>query len=327
MLARHGLRGRCFGQAVDFQLREDRFFDGGVAGVAGVEGAEAPAVVGLVASVAGAGAAPGGDAAAGEGGLGLLRGDVAAGLGGGGAGGAGAGDLPGVVEVPEVDAGEVGVGVDLVVVVGAGLAEAVAGEAGVDVDVADFVFVFVGLGGRFVEVVDGADAVVEGLAERDAEVRVVVEGVDGGDAPVLPVAPRVVVGAEELRVAGQIQQKVRVLARRVVEKIVEGFGQVEFHPGRVCDIGCCIGQSNGTVSSPVFVAPVGFAIVMGRIRVVDAYVDDMAKPGIVSSTGHDHQSRTVSHFPHLMLADCDVSKLAARAGCVPKPRWIVTGPA
>ena len=165
-------RGSLLGPTVDLQLGEDGVLDGGVAGVSRMKRTHPPAVVGLVAAGP-LDAVPGRDRLAVEGVPGLLSGDVA--FGGLGVRGALAGDLPGVVEVPEVDGVEVGVGVDLVFVCRAGFAEAVAGEAGVDVDVADFGFVFVGFGGGFVEAVDFADAVVEVLAQVFAEV-----GVDVG---------------------------------------------------------------------------------------------------------------------------------------------------
>ena len=255
-----GRAGSRFGEPVGFELVFDGAFDGRVAGVARVEGTQAPAVFGLV--PISTTAAPGGDTATVESGFGFLDGDVA--ISGGGGGGALPRDLPRVVEVPEVDFVEVGLGVDLFFVVGAGFAEAVAGEAGVDVDVADFGFVAVGFGDGFVEVVNFADAVVKGLAEGFAEVGVVVEGVDGWDAPVFVLAPGVVVGAEEAGVACEIEEEVGVVGRSgfLSENIIDRLREVVFHLVRGIDVGVGRRQGSCAFALLLVIAPVRFSIVV-----------------------------------------------------------------
>lgn len=198
VVALHGRRGGLrFGQAVGLQLREDRFLDRGVARVSRVEGPEPPPVLRLVAAST---TAPRSHPAAVESGLCLLSGHVPA--GGGCTWGPLAGDLPGIVQVPEVDLVKMGIGVDLLLVVGARLAEAVACKMRIDIDVADFRFVFVGFGSAFVELVDCRHTIVEGLSERFAKVWIDVGRVDSWDTPILRVAPRIIIGAEELRITG-----------------------------------------------------------------------------------------------------------------------------
>ena len=122
MVARHGRRGELrFGQAVGLQLCEYRILDRYIARVTRVEWPQPPPVLRLVATFA---TAPRSHSATIKSGLCLLSAYVP--CGGGCTWSSLAGDLPGIVQVPEVDLIKICICIDLLVVVGAGLAEAVA---------------------------------------------------------------------------------------------------------------------------------------------------------------------------------------------------------
>ena len=162
-----GSRGVLLWPTIDFQLGKYSVLDGGVAGVSRMEWTQPPAISWRV-TPSSTWNAPSCDWLTIEGVLGFLSTWVT--LGCLWARGPLAGDLPRVIEVPEIDSVEVSVGVDLIAVICAGLAESVAGEARVDVDVAHFGFIFVRLGSGLVKVVDFADMVVEILSQIYAKI-------------------------------------------------------------------------------------------------------------------------------------------------------------
>ena len=127
------------------------------------------------------------------------------------------------IEVPEPDVGVFGILDILIRLRHARLAEAVTAEAGVDVDEAGLFGEVFG-DGVFVEVVDAADEGVDIRSEFDAEV---------GcrryprDVEILVVAPGIVVGAKELRIAGEVEEKIGVRFNiHVIEDIVDGVDEI-----------------------------------------------------------------------------------------------------